>query len=216
MPITDPLPVLPVLAFDFDGVIADSLGLCTAACRTVAADMGWPGMLPDNPFGELEPVTFEALAETCGLDPRAFAAGVTDHVATTDHCAPLVPGMDHLLGTLSTRAEIHILSASSSTVIRRFLDHHGLTPHVTEIHGRDHPGSKTEKLKIILKSHDLRAMIGDATSDMTAAIAAGVPPVGVAWGWQSEDRLTAHGASTVAHSPEELSDHLHRLLQPTR
>ena len=76
MPITDPIPGLPVLAFDFDGVIADSLGLCTAACRTVAADMGWPGRLPDNPFGELEPVTFEALAETCGLDPHAFAAGV--------------------------------------------------------------------------------------------------------------------------------------------
>lgn len=46
--------------------------------------------------------------------------------------------------------------------------------------------------------------LGDTSVDMICALAAGMQPVGVAWGFRPEDELWKSGARWVIHRPEEL------------
>ena len=45
---------------------------------------------------------------------------------------------------------------------------------------------------------DRAAMVGDTTFDMAMAQAAGVPALGVGWGYHAPAELTTAGASSVA------------------
>ena len=49
-------------------------------------------------------------------------------------------------------------------------------------------------------------MIGDTSYDMEMAVAAGVRPIGVAWGYHTPRELIAAGADAVAQSPRELKE----------
>ena len=49
-------------------------------------------------------------------------------------------------------------------------------------------------------------MIGDTSYDMAMAVAAGVRPIGVAWGYHTADELLAAGAVAVAQTPRELKE----------
>ncbi|MEO5587818.1 MAG: HAD hydrolase-like protein, partial [Novosphingobium sp.] len=53
-------------------------------------------------------------------------------------------------------------------------------------------------------------MIGDTAFDMAMAIAAGVPAIGVAWGYHEPAELIAAGAEFVAATPAELTEYLLR------
>ena len=46
--------------------------------------------------------------------------------------------------------------------------------------------------------------LGDSDTDMQTAKAAGMYPVGAAWGYRSEEILRASGAKALIHKPSEL------------
>lgn len=48
------------------------------------------------------------------------------------------------------------------------------------------------------------AYVGDSGTDMAVALAAGAFPLGVTWGYRSEEELRNAGARALAHAPEEL------------
>ncbi|MCZ0813463.1 MAG: HAD family hydrolase [Pseudomonadota bacterium] len=192
-----------LIVFDFDGVIADSLSPCANACQVAARDMGSARRLEANPFRDLDPLTFETLARALSLDPVAFADTVSRHLAARPVYAPLFPGMDQVIHALSRRAHIAIVSASRSDVIRGFLAKHDLAEDVARVLGRDHSGTKAQKLAALRRHWPEGGfvMIGDGISDMHAARAAGAVAVGVGWGWQDARQLGAHGAAVIADTP---------------
>lgn len=55
-----------------------------------------------------------------------------------------------------------------------------------------------------LKPADI-AFVGDTSTDMNTAVAAGMIPVGVAWGFRSVEELTASGARTILRHPLDLT-----------
>ncbi len=50
--------------------------------------------------------------------------------------------------------------------------------------------------------------VGDSNIDVGTALNAGMIPVGVSWGYQSVDRLTASGAKAVLERPRDLLEYL--------
>ena len=50
----------------------------------------------------------------------------------------------------------------------------------------------------------LRTMIGDRKHDLIGAVANGIRPIGVSYGYGSSEELNAAGATAIAHSPAEL------------
>jgi phosphoglycolate phosphatase len=50
----------------------------------------------------------------------------------------------------------------------------------------------------------LVAYVGDSSVDMQTAVAAGMPAVGVSWGFRTAAELREHGAAVVIDRPDEL------------
>jgi phosphoglycolate phosphatase len=48
------------------------------------------------------------------------------------------------------------------------------------------------------------AMVGDTPTDVKTALAAGIHPIGVSWGYRPVEEILAAGAEQVARSPREL------------
>ena len=53
-------------------------------------------------------------------------------------------------------------------------------------------------------SPDEAIYIGDSEGDVDVAVAAGVFPIGVTWGYQPVDRLRERGAKAIIEDPREL------------
>jgi phosphoglycolate phosphatase len=66
------------------------------------------------------------------------------------------------------------------------------------------PESVIEVLAALGAPREEIAMIGDSDVDMRTAVAAGLLPIGVSWGFRERDLLLAHGASSIADSPREI------------
>jgi phosphoglycolate phosphatase len=49
-------------------------------------------------------------------------------------------------------------------------------------------------------------MVGDTCTDMKTAVAAGMIPIGVRWGFREAQELLDHGAYTVLDHPMHLLD----------
>lgn len=210
-----------MIIFDFDGVIANSLSVCQAACQFAVDEQNGEVKLSANPFSDLSPLTFEALAGRLQLDPRCFAADVMRYINDNQDFPPLFDGMADVLKSLSAQHNIVILSATHTPVLTAICTHHGIAPFIRQIIGGDVAGSKGEKIVNLLKptvksDADVDAnigerliMVGDSVSDIDAAHFADIPAVAVTWGWQREDKLRRHGADFVAQTPAELQQILH-------
>lgn len=55
-------------------------------------------------------------------------------------------------------------------------------------------------------SADECAFVGDTDVDMRTGVAAGMVPIGVAWGYQAEGRLVESGARAIARERREVAD----------
>ncbi|MDA5095867.1 HAD hydrolase-like protein [Aliiroseovarius sp. KMU-50] len=194
-----------MLLFDFDGVIADSLGIYTSICTRTARQLGHPVQLPKNPFATLSHVSFECLAQSLGLGPVEYTAMSSYLLSKSTATAPAFNDMIELLHKVSCRVEVGILSASPRAFIDRFLDQHGGSDAVTLILSRDDPGTKADKMKTLQKNgRHLLALVGDGVSDISAAREANVPSIGVSWGWQSVSRLLQAGVDDIAQCPQDI------------
>lgn len=204
-----------MIIFDFDGVIGDTRALCLEACNSAARNQGLEQDLPFDAFAALDPLTFEALAETYELKPDKFAQDVAKHVATHIGKAAPFAGMREALAEIEDIAPLAVVSASQSSVLRRFLSDHDLLPCFSDVIGGDQPGQKPEKVGALLKgcTETVHAMVGDAASDMFAAKHNNIAAVGVSWGWQSADRLRTAGATYVVSTPADLTICLQNLIK---
>lgn len=206
-----------MIIFDFDGVIANSLSVCQAACQFAVDEQNGEVQLSANPFNDLSPLTFEALGEQLQLDPRCFAADVMRYINDNQDFPPLFDGMADVLKSLSAQHNIVILSATHTPTLTAICTHHHIMPFITDIIGGDVASSKGEKimnlLKPTVKPDEKLAMVGDSVSDIDAAHFANIPAVAVTWGWQSEDKLRRHGADFVAQTPTELQQILHNAVE---
>ncbi len=83
------------------------------------------------------------------------------------------------------------------------MEQHGLAECFVTMQTPDHAPAKPnpEMLFRVLSDTGINAtravMIGDTTFDMEMAAAAGVPSIGVAWGYHEVDDLRAAGAQSI-------------------
>lgn len=75
---------------------------------------------------------------------------------------------------------------------------------------KPHPAMLEAALAEALAEPADSVMIGDTAFDMAMAVAAGVPAVGVAWGYHDPAELEAAGAAFVAPTPAALTEYLLR------
>lgn len=196
-----------MIIFDFDGVLADSLQTCLAACNVAAQAQGAEWEFRADAFSTLNPLTFEALAEHHDLDPERFARSVAETVSSSPEKPIVFPGIEQALSELAKYQRLAVVSASHSNVIRSVLSVSGADRHMAQIIGGDTQGSKAEKIARLISDlpSEPHVMVGDAVSDLVAARDAGVRAIAVTWGWQSASQLAAQTPDAIVETPQDLA-----------
>lgn len=208
--------MISTILFDLDGTLTDpKLGI-TRCVQHALAHFG----IIEPDLDKLEvfigPPLQEMFASYAHLDWEQAAEAVAVY---RERFAPVgifenevYPGIPEMLGRLR-EAGLHLGLATSKPEVyaRRILDHFGLTPLLDEVTGSELSGERTHKDDVIREAmRRMHAdpgstlMVGDREHDIIGAHAAGIPCIGVLFGYGSEAELSAAGAEALAQDPADL------------
>jgi phosphoglycolate phosphatase len=145
---------------------------------------------------------FHAMRGSGTLDPEPLFDGVAEAVEALDEAG-------WLLG---------VATGKSDRGLALILEHHGMRHRFVTLQTADRHPSKPHPSMIeaaIAEAGavpETTAMIGDTSFDMLMAVAAGVRPIGVAWGYHTSHELIQAGAVHVANDAHALPAHLEAAL----
>jgi phosphoglycolate phosphatase len=122
------------------------------------------------------------------------------------------PGIPEALKLLRSReARLFVATSKPRVFAERILDHFELSHYFGKIYGSELDGTRTNKAHLInyILSDSLldpahTTMVGDRLHDALGAIANGVKPVGVLWGYGSREELLGAGVDALLEAPREL------------
>ena len=208
--------------FDFDGTLADTAADLVRALNRLRADRGQPetplaelrqyasagarglivagfGILPDHPeFKEMREQFLKHYAEAICVETKLF------------------PGMDTLLAAIEARGlRWGIVTNKSTHLTHKLVAALDLKPACvvcgdTTPHLKPHPASLLHAAQELALAPQECLYVGDDLRDILAAHAAGMPCVGVEWGYG--DDWNTWNADAVIRRPMDLVTHLERSL----
>ncbi|GAA4761093.1 HAD family hydrolase [Stakelama sediminis] len=213
--------------FDCDGTLVDSQANICIAMEAAFGDAGLP--CPDR----------AVIRRIVGLSLVEAVAQLLPDADTALHTAiageyknqfvklrstggmlaePLYDGIADTLTALEDQGWLlGVATGKSDRGLNIILDHHGLKSRFVTLQTADRHPSKPHPSMIETAMADAGAspettvMIGDTSFDMIMAVAAGVHPLGVAWGYHAPDELAEAGARHVAGHAREIAPHLEAL-----
>lgn len=206
---------LRLVIFDVDGTLVDSQGHILAAMETAfaacgraapdrAAVLSIVGLSLPHAMAQLAPDTDDAGTERL---VGAYRQAFSDLRQSGDPRAmsPLYPGARATLQALHARDEILIglATGKSRRGVDAMLEAHDLqgmfvTRQVADDHpSKPHPSMVMTALAETGVAAADAVVIGDTTYDMEMARQAGVPGIGVGWGYHPPQALLHSGAMTV-------------------
>jgi phosphoglycolate phosphatase len=227
LPMTLPMTFAPTIAFDLDGTLVDTAPDLISALNFVLDREG----MPPVPLGAARNMIGAGARKLIerGLELEGRAASISDIDRLTadfiDHYAAHIAeasrpfeGLERALDDLAARGcRFAVCTNKLEWLSRRLLDELGLSPRFAAICGADTFGvSKPDPA--ILRQTIARAggslsssiMVGDAGTDVGVARRAGVPVIGVTFGYTDipmaelkPDRVIAH-MSDLAAAVDEL------------
>lgn len=201
----------PVIFFDWDGTLADSMDLCVAEIRQALHDMHLPA-LPDEVLRQCNGPTFEQSLDILHIPHDRAQEYMTTRLQAELALVPTVNrlfgGIREMLLTLRRYAELCIVSNGERDYIALCLRVFGLTDvfcrTATSVPGR----TKGENLRALLDDlHPERAvMVGDRIGDIRAGQENHLPTIAACYGFGCDEEYNQ--ATARAESVE----HLTRLL----
>ncbi|MDD3164840.1 MAG: HAD hydrolase-like protein [Oscillospiraceae bacterium] len=207
----------PFVLFDLDGTITDSAPGILAAARYALAQFGITE--PDDAvmlqyIGPPLPDSFETYHGLSPQDARTALAHYRTYYAAQGifQCA-LYPGIRALLRDLS-QAGMRVVLATSKPepFARQILAHFDILQYFSFVCGNTMDETRTSKAQVLaeIAAHypDLcpenAVMVGDRRFDCEGAQSAGIPAIGVLYGFGSRDELQKAGAYAFAETVEAL------------
>jgi phosphoglycolate phosphatase len=202
--------------FDFDGVLIDSRFAVSHCMNRALVAHGLPERPPEELYRYIGPPTSLAFADLLGApqgDPR-----VAEVIRSYRECyaktalanTQVFDGIPEALTALAGGHRLAVATSKPLPFAEELLRGLGLRERFATVAGPafDAADDKTATLAAALDAlGPTRAvMIGDTTFDMVAAVAHGMPGIGVAWGIGATADLEAAGASRIVSAPGELPD----------
>lgn len=210
---------LDAVVFDLDGTLADTLGDIAASMNYALARNGLPERDPDDYRGLVGEGVLRLVERAVPADRADLMGPVLADLRThyTEHMLDrtrLYPGVAELLDGLVERGlSLAVLSNKPQAATRCMVERLFGEGRFAAVHGgRDDVPLKPDPSALLAIVRDLEAdpersaYVGDTPTDMETALAAGVHPVGVAWGFRDREELARHGARTILARPAELLD----------
>ncbi|WP_397544142.1 HAD-IA family hydrolase [Roseovarius salis] len=223
---------LRLIVFDVDGTLVDSQGDIVAAMAHAFSRAGQPapprgqvlgivGLSLDTAMPRLAPALPPAVhARMVGWYKDAYVA--LRAKAGAAESSPLYPHVRDTLARLHGVPEylLGVATGKSRRGLDKLLEGHTLGPFFATQQVSDHHPSKPHPamLHAAISETGVAAadavMVGDTTYDMEMAQAAGIPFIGVNWGYHPAATLT--GAAAILDDMRDLPDVLDSLWEPAK
>ncbi|MCA8926146.1 MAG: HAD family hydrolase [Planctomycetes bacterium] len=204
------------VVFDLDGTLVDSLPDIGGSMNQVLRSLG----LPPHPLSAYREFVGEgvlrlverALPPGFAAREQAVAAFREVYGARLTAESRVYPGIAELLAGLEARGVPCAVCSNkphgmTERVVRALLGEasfvcvEGERP---ERPRKPDPAAALDVARALGVAPSEVAFVGDTKTDMQTAVAAGMQPVGVAWGFRDRAELEEHGAALVVEDPAEL------------
>ena len=201
----------PLICFDWDGTLCDSMELCIHENRMVLERLGLPPV-DESILRRCNGPTFEEAAPMLGVPQDRMEEYCRKRLECALSLVPqvnrLFPGAKELLTALAPHADLAIVSNGTAPYLRRCKDVFGL-------HGvfcrtvTSHPErTKTQNLALLLSDMqpERAVMVGDRLGDIRAGKANGLPTIAACFGYGNDDEYAE--ADMRAETMQELQQML--------
>lgn len=193
----------PAVLFDLDGVLLDSHHAMRLAYAGLATAYLGRRITPADLPASTSNLTLRQVMAALGIHDESAADHWEYVLATATACARLFPGVPRALRSL--RAAGLGVGVVTLQPARRvpwyFPPDPALLPHVVVGRGDAAPKPAPDGLLLALErlgaAPGEAVFVGDSVTDIVAARAAGVTPVGVSWGYTDPEALRQAGAAVI-------------------
>ncbi len=199
----------PLILFDFDGVLADSFDLFSAAFLESCRAHGVQAIFSPKEFLDLfDGNLYEELARRGinGSLQTALFQCMAQTLAQRSTPIRLFNGIPAMLDILAPIAPLYVVTSNLRCVVTRTLAETGVTS-IREIWGAETDASKARKIRWLRERHpDLRPFyVGDTAGDIREAREAGAIALAAAWGWHDRVRLLGAHPDAIVNTPAQLA-----------
>jgi phosphoglycolate phosphatase len=202
---------MALILFDFDGVLADTLGDMIQFGQEVCNELDVKHIVTPNDLAKLEIMSLAEYGRQLEVPANLvdeFVSRCLTRFMNKPHPPKIFDGMKQVVVQLSASHVIGIVTGNSTPVVETFLIENRIRQYVRAIFGVDSPGSKAEKISLaqnqLTAEDEAVFMIGDSASDIHAAKEASVKSIAVSWGHQSSEILIRAKPDYFVRSPQEL------------
>ena len=214
-----PPPRFDGVIFDLDGTLLDTLADIGNAANAVLAERGFPEhSLSEYRFlvGDGVRTLFQRALPQAHSDPAAIEACLVamkrEYNRHWNSTTRPYDGIVELIAALKrAKLKVAVLSNKDHAFTVKCADQF-FGPQTFDIVFGLRPGSQPkpnpagalEIAQIWERAPDRIAYLGDTDTDMRTAVAAGMFPIGAAWGFRPREELIRHGARAVIEQPLDL------------
>lgn len=195
-----------IVFFDFDGVIVLTMMITVDLIRQVSPETTNEEVI-DGFKGNIH-----RYFESKGISTEPNGEFFSKYTKLLEREAP-IPGIADVIKRLSKQYELVIISSSSSSSIQSFLRKNGLASYFTEVLGYEVERSKSKKLTRILEERGLvgtdAVFVTDTLGDIKESHVAGIPAIGVTWGFHDADMLASGSPQAIVTSVRELETQIY-------
>ena len=218
---------ISLVLFDLDGTLTDSAPGITRSVAYALEKMGAEPLPPEGRLRFIGPPLKQSFRRYCSFDEARCEEAVRRYreyfTAGGMFENAVYPGVPEALAALrSDGLRLAVATSKPELYSRQIADRFGLTPCFEGVFGAAMDETRTDKAEVIRYALDSLGaspaevlMVGDREHDVLGAKQAGLPCVGVLWGYGSREELAAAGAGALAETPEALPALIRALCTPS-
>ncbi len=208
----------PFVFFDLDGTLTDpAQGIC-GSVRYALEKGGYPTAPMEAYYPWIGPplqLSFQKHLDCDEAEAKRLVALYRERFSTVGLFENTVyPGIPPLLRRLKERGCRMAVATGKPTVFsRRILEHFDLLQYFDEVSGISLTEAPLTKQGVIERAMEQLsvtrredcAMVGDRDQDVIGALACGIEPIGVLYGYGSREELACAGAGHILETAEDLA-----------
>ncbi len=213
----------PVVIFDFDGTLADTLGAIVQITNQLAEEFGYKPSSPED-LALVRSMGAWQIIQRSGISPFKVPKLIRKLQRELHGQIPQIqpfPGITEMLLELHNQGlQLGIVTSNTIENVNAFLQVQHLQDYFTFTISGTTLFGKHQVLNKLIKQHHLTPTkviyVGDETRDIEAARKTHIKCISVTWGFNSAAVLSAHHPDYLAHHPAELLAIIQNLTQGER
>jgi phosphoglycolate phosphatase len=199
--------------FDLDGTLTDPFEGITKCILYALDQLGFPHPSDEYLYSCIGPPLYDTFPQLVGDDLTLKAVDLYrerfDKIGWLEN-EPYDGIHDALAAVADSGCVLFVATSKPRIAAGRIVEHFEMGKYFEKVYGCELDGrraNKTDLLSYAVEQNpqaSARTMIGDRKHDLIGAIANGIRPIGVSYGYGSSEELNSAGATAIVESPAEI------------